>query len=197
MDAYLALFSSGSGGDRAGRAPPLRGPVKFSHKKDGCWRRPHRFHVSRPTPPPPSRWIRYCNNLQMMGTMNRINSRGFICSLSQFWQILTICFCKLTSLQFILKQESIPVWSIRSACWRYPMVLVRRGGGWIPIDDSSGHINSPWTYTLFLDIPTLPQKQMRIQGTQGPAPHPKFWGPKIEQFCTCKNLTFCNYYCGR
>ena len=27
-------------------APP--GPVKIGHKKDGCRRRPHRFHVSRP-----------------------------------------------------------------------------------------------------------------------------------------------------
>ena len=27
-------------------APP--GPVKIGHKKDGCQRRPHRFHVSRP-----------------------------------------------------------------------------------------------------------------------------------------------------
>ena len=27
-------------------APP--GPVKISHKKDGCQRQPHRFHVSRP-----------------------------------------------------------------------------------------------------------------------------------------------------
>ena len=35
-------------------APP--GPVKIGHKKDGCQRQPHRFHVSRP-PPLPSRWI--------------------------------------------------------------------------------------------------------------------------------------------
>ena len=26
------------------------GPVKISHKKDGCQRQPHRFHVSRPPP---------------------------------------------------------------------------------------------------------------------------------------------------
>ena len=29
-------------------APP--GPVKIGHKKDGCQRRSHRFHVSRPPP---------------------------------------------------------------------------------------------------------------------------------------------------
>ena len=40
-------------------APP--GPVKISHKKDGCQRRPHRFHISCP-PPLPSRWIRYCSS---------------------------------------------------------------------------------------------------------------------------------------
>ena len=36
--------------------PP--GPVKISHKKDGGQRRPHRFHVSRPTALR-SRWICY------------------------------------------------------------------------------------------------------------------------------------------
>ena len=40
-------FSSGSGGGAEGAmAPPS--PVKISHKKDGHWRRPHRFHVSQP-----------------------------------------------------------------------------------------------------------------------------------------------------
>ena len=33
--------------------PPPPGPVKISHKKDGCQRQPHRFHVSSPPPPPP------------------------------------------------------------------------------------------------------------------------------------------------
>ena len=41
---------------------PSPGPVKISHKKDGCQRRPHRFHVSRPHPLP-GRWIRYHDNL--------------------------------------------------------------------------------------------------------------------------------------
>ena len=27
-------------------------PVKISHKKDGCWRQPYRFHVSCPLPTP-------------------------------------------------------------------------------------------------------------------------------------------------
>ena len=40
--------SSGSRG-RGGHAPPP-GLVKISHKKDGCRRWPHRFHVSRPPP---------------------------------------------------------------------------------------------------------------------------------------------------
>ena len=36
-----------------GHAPPFPpGPVKISHKKDGHWRRPHRFHVSLPLPYP-------------------------------------------------------------------------------------------------------------------------------------------------
>ena len=44
-----AESSSGSrGGGRGGHGPP--GPVKISHNKDGCWRLPHRFHVSRPLP---------------------------------------------------------------------------------------------------------------------------------------------------
>ena len=37
-------------------APPP-GPVEISYKKDGCQRRPHRFHVSQP--PLPGCWIRY------------------------------------------------------------------------------------------------------------------------------------------
>ena len=45
-------------GGREGHGPA--GPVKISHQKDGRWRRPHRFHVSRPLPLP-GRWIRYCN----------------------------------------------------------------------------------------------------------------------------------------
>ena len=44
------------GGAEGAMPPP--GPVKISHKKDGHWRRPHRFHVSRP-PPLPGCWIRY------------------------------------------------------------------------------------------------------------------------------------------
>ena len=35
------------GGGRGGHGPPP-GPVKIGHKKYGCRRRPHRFHVSRP-----------------------------------------------------------------------------------------------------------------------------------------------------
>ena len=39
-------YSSGSRGGRGGHGPP--GPVKIGHKKDGCRRQPHRFHVSWP-----------------------------------------------------------------------------------------------------------------------------------------------------
>ena len=46
------------GGVPRGPCPPS--PVEISHKKDGCQRRPHRFHVSCPPPPPPSRWFRCC-----------------------------------------------------------------------------------------------------------------------------------------
>ena len=45
------MFSSGSRGAEGAMPPPPR-PVKISHKKDGCQRRPHRFHVSRPPPYP-------------------------------------------------------------------------------------------------------------------------------------------------
>ena len=51
----LIFSSSGSGGGAEGR--------RGGHEKDSYWRRPHRFHVSRPrpTPPtPPRHWIRYC-----------------------------------------------------------------------------------------------------------------------------------------
>ena len=34
------------GGGQGGHGPPR--PVKIGHKKDGCRRRAHRFHVSRP-----------------------------------------------------------------------------------------------------------------------------------------------------
>ena len=55
----MTLSSTGSGGGgRGGHGPP--GPVKISHKKDGCRRRLLKFHVSRPPPPLPDRWIRYC-----------------------------------------------------------------------------------------------------------------------------------------
>ena len=43
--------------------PPPLCSVKINHKKDGRLWWPHRFHVSRPSPPPPpfpGRWIRYC-----------------------------------------------------------------------------------------------------------------------------------------
>ena len=33
--------------------PPPPSPVQISHKKDGHQRRPHRFHVSCPSPLPP------------------------------------------------------------------------------------------------------------------------------------------------
>ena len=32
-------------------SPPTPGPVKISHKKDGCRRRTPRFHVSQPPSP--------------------------------------------------------------------------------------------------------------------------------------------------
>ena len=47
------------GGARGLCLPP--GPVKISHKKDCCQRRPHRFHVS--WPPLPDRWILCCHML--------------------------------------------------------------------------------------------------------------------------------------
>ena len=42
------------GGPRGGGegVMALPGPVKISHKKDGCLRRPHRFHVSQSLPYP-------------------------------------------------------------------------------------------------------------------------------------------------
>ena len=43
--------------DPGGEGPWPPGPVKISHKKDGCQRQPHRFYVS--CPPLPGRWIRY------------------------------------------------------------------------------------------------------------------------------------------
>ena len=46
--------SSGSGGGEGAMAPP--GPVKISHKKDGCQRQPHRFYVSHPYPLPLERF---------------------------------------------------------------------------------------------------------------------------------------------
>ena len=55
------VSSSGSRGAEGAMAPPP-GPVKIGHKKDGRWRRLHRFHVSRP-PPLPGRWIRYWSHL--------------------------------------------------------------------------------------------------------------------------------------
>ena len=39
------------GGAEGAMAPPS--PVEISHKKDGCQRRPHRFHVSWPPPTQP------------------------------------------------------------------------------------------------------------------------------------------------
>ena len=46
-----SLGSSGSRGAKDAMPPPPS-PVKISHKKDGCQRWPHRFHVSRPPPYP-------------------------------------------------------------------------------------------------------------------------------------------------
>ena len=48
MSCHLSTVAD-PGGPR-GAMPP--GPVKISHKKDGCRRQPHRFHVSRPPPYP-------------------------------------------------------------------------------------------------------------------------------------------------
>ena len=44
------ISSRGSRGRGAMLPPPS--PVKISHKKDGCRRQPHGFHVSRPLPYP-------------------------------------------------------------------------------------------------------------------------------------------------
>ena len=43
------------------------GHVKIGYKKDGCRRRPHRFHVS--LPPLPGCWIRYCRTSGGYGTL--------------------------------------------------------------------------------------------------------------------------------
>ena len=43
--------ATSSGLRGGGDHPPPPGPVKMSHKKDGCRRRLHRFHVSCPHPP--------------------------------------------------------------------------------------------------------------------------------------------------
>ena len=43
----IYFISSGSRGAEGAMAPPS--PVKIGHKKDGHQRRPHRFHVSRPS----------------------------------------------------------------------------------------------------------------------------------------------------
>ena len=42
----LILTVADPGGAEGAMAPP--GPVKIGHKKDGCQRRLHRFHVSWP-----------------------------------------------------------------------------------------------------------------------------------------------------
>ena len=42
----VSVADPGGGGEGAMAPPP--GPVKISHKKDGCRIRPHKFHVSRP-----------------------------------------------------------------------------------------------------------------------------------------------------
>ena len=53
---FKESISSGSGGVPRVPCPP--NPVQISHKKDGCQRWPHRFHVSWPPSPPPGHWIR-------------------------------------------------------------------------------------------------------------------------------------------
>ena len=60
------------GGGR-GAMPPPSGPVKISHKKDGCQRRPHRFHVSRPLPYPAA------GSATVIGKMSQ-NSGSITCS---------------------------------------------------------------------------------------------------------------------
>ena len=42
----IQYYSVADPGGEGAMAPS--GPVKISHKKNGCRRRPHRFHVSRP-----------------------------------------------------------------------------------------------------------------------------------------------------
>ena len=48
-----SLYSSGSRGGGAEGAMPPPSPVQISHKKDGCQRRLHRFHVSWAPPTRP------------------------------------------------------------------------------------------------------------------------------------------------
>ena len=77
---WINLVSSGSWGEAEGAMPPP-GPVEISHKKDGCQRQPHRFHVSRPSPYPAAgscpvsgRWI-VCVRLSISKQYKKHSSR--------------------------------------------------------------------------------------------------------------------------
>ena len=59
-----------------GHVPPP-GPIKTSHKKDGHLIRLHRFHVSRP-PPPPGCWIRYCETFKKRRLVYRLVFRDVV-----------------------------------------------------------------------------------------------------------------------
>ena len=47
---FFSISSGSRGGAEGAMAPPS--PVEISHKKYGCQKWPHRFHVSWPPPPP-------------------------------------------------------------------------------------------------------------------------------------------------
>ena len=79
----LCLPSSGSRGGPRGPWPPRPGPVKIGHKKDGCQRRPHRFHVSRPPPYPAAGSATVtCRTMISLQSLNnctlRVTSQGSI-----------------------------------------------------------------------------------------------------------------------
>ena len=76
-------------GGRGGHGPP--GPVKIGHKKDGCQRWLHRFHVSRP---PLTRPL----DPLLRGTWSPLSVQYFSCSFRQkiwygwypLWEILDL-----------------------------------------------------------------------------------------------------------
>ena len=90
------------GGAKGAMAPPW--PCKIGHKKDGCQRRPHRFHVSRPpltrpldpllvshrTPLLPDNlqcpcWLEYSTTVQHLSHVYLLVTLISLCSLSHVY----------------------------------------------------------------------------------------------------------------